>query len=130
MLGSVTAGAQRHWIPGEPDEITGEDASAGGDAPRWAAPVRATLVSLIAAAFLLGWSAGVLVVCKTWQLCHASRWIMISGAGYVTLMLVPIMCGFVCARVAGQLASRGWSGAPLRALALGVCGLVAGLMAI
>jgi hypothetical protein len=43
--------------------------------------------------------------------------------------LVPTMCGFVCARVASCLASRGWGGAPLRALALGVCGLVAGLMA-
>jgi hypothetical protein len=55
---------------------------------------------------------------------------MVSGAGYVTLMLIPIMCGFVCARIAGHLVRRGWGGAPLRVLALGVCGLVAGVMAI
>jgi hypothetical protein len=131
MLAPVTAGAQRRWIPGESDEMSHErDGCARGDAYPWAAPVRATLVSLIAVAFLLGWTSGLLVVWKSWQLCHASRWIMVSGAGYVTLMLIPIMCGFVCARVAGHLASRGWSGAPLRTLALGVCGLVAGLMAI
>jgi hypothetical protein len=131
MLAPVTAGTQRRWIPGGSDEIAHDaDGHARGDASGWAAPVRATLVSLIAVAFLLGWTSGVLVVWKTWQLCHASRWIMVSGAGYVTLMLIPIMCGFVCARVAGHLASRGWSGAPLRTLALGVCGLVAGLMAI
>jgi hypothetical protein len=92
--------------------------------------VRATLVSLISAAFLLGWVAGILAVWKSWQLCHASHWIMVSGAGYVTLMLIPTMCGFACARVASRLAGRGWGGAPLRALALGVCGLVAGLLAI
>ena len=55
---------------------------------------------------------------------------MVSGAGYVTLMLIPTMCGFACARVASRLASRGWGGAPLRALALGIGGLVAGLMAL
>jgi len=126
MLAPVTAGAERRWIGGGPDDYVGRDASASD----WVPPVRATLVSLIATAFLVGWIAGVLVVWKSWQLFHASRWIMVSGAGYVTLMLIPIMCGFVCARVASRLASRGWSGAPLRVLALGVCGLVAGLMAI
>jgi hypothetical protein len=113
MLGAVTAGTERRRISGQPERPN--DGC-------WATPVRATLVSLITAAFLLGWVAGLLAVWK-------SRWIMVSGAGYVTLMLVPTMCGFVCARVASRLASRGWGGAPLRALALGVCGLVAGLMA-
>jgi len=117
MLAAVTAGAERRWISEQPDERC------------WATPVRATLVSLVTAAFLLGWVAGVLTVWKSWELFHASRWIMVSGAGYVTLMLIPTMCGFACARVASRLASRGWSGAPLRALALGVCGLVAGLLA-
>lgn len=92
--------------------------------------MRATVIWLISSTFLLGWVAGVLTVWKSWQLFHASRWIMVSGAGYVTLMLIPTMCGFVCARVASRLASRGWGGAPLRTLALGVCGLVAGLLAI
>lgn len=93
-------------------------------------PVRATLAWLVSATFLLGWVAGVLTVWKFWQLFHASRWSLVSGAGYLSLMLIPTMCGVVCARVASQLASRGWGGAPLRALALGVCGLVAGLLAI
>jgi len=118
MLAAVTAGAERRWISEQPDERC------------WATPVRATLVSLVTAAFLLGWVAGVLTVWKSWELFHASRWIMVSGAGYVTLMLIPTMCGFACARVASRLASRGWGGAPLRALALGIGGLVAGLMAL
>ena len=69
--------------------------------------MRATLVSLVTMAFLLGWVAGVLAVWKSWQLFHASRWIMVSGAGYVTLMLIPTMCGFACAWVATRLASFG-----------------------
>ena len=110
MLAAVTAGAEPRWISER--------------------PVRATLASLVTAAFLLGWVAGLLSVWKSWQLFHASRWIMVSGAGYVTLMLIPTMCGFACARAASWLASRGWGGTPLRALALGIGGLVAGLLAL
>ncbi len=84
----------------------------------------------MAATFLFGWLSGLLLVLKSWHLLHATRWLMVSGAGYVTLMLIPIMCGFVCARIAGHLTRRGWSGMPLRVLALGLCGLVAGVMAI
>ena len=90
----------------------------------------AGFVGFVAATFLLGWLSGLLLVLKSWHLFHATRWLMVSGAGYVTLMLIPIMCGFTCARIAGHLVRRGWSGAPLRVLALGVCGLVAGVMAI
>ena len=71
-----------------------------------------------------------LLVVKAWQGMGAIRWTMASGAGYVTLMLIPITCGFCCTRLASQLIRRGWGGAPLRVLAVGVCGLVAGLMAI
>ena len=87
-------------------------------------------VGFVAATFLFGWLSGLLLVLKSWHLFHATRWLMVSGAGYVTLMLIPIMSGFACARIAGHLVRRGWSGTPLRVLALGVCGLVAGVMAI
>jgi hypothetical protein len=103
-----------------PDLIV--DSSADSSAAGFAAFVSAT--------FLFGWVSGLLLVLKSWHLFHATRWLMVSGAGYVTLMLIPIMCGFACARIAGHLVRRGWSGAPLRVLALGVCGLVAGVMAI
>lgn len=90
----------------------------------------AGFLAFVAATFLFGWLSGLLLVLKSWHLLHATRWLMVSGAGYVTLMLIPIMCGFACARIAGHLTRRGWSGMPLRVLALGVCGLVAGVMAI
>jgi hypothetical protein len=92
--------------------------------------VAAGFFAFVSATFLFGWISGLLLVLKSWHLFHATRWLMVSGAGYVTLMLIPIMCGFACARIAGHLVRRGWSGAPLRVLALGVCGLVAGVMAI
>jgi hypothetical protein len=92
--------------------------------------VAAAFVAFVAATFLFGWLSGLLLVLKSWHLFHATGWLMVSGAGYVTLMLIPIMSGFACARIAGHLVRRGWSGTPLRVLALGVCGLVVGVMAI
>ena len=128
MLCRVTAGLERRRC------LVLEE----GDDYREPAPrrdrVAATFVagfdSFVAVTFLFGWLSGLLLVLKSWHLFHATRWLMVSGAGYVTLMLIPIMCGFACARIAGHLARRGWSGMPLRVLALGVCGLVAGVMAI
>jgi hypothetical protein len=93
-------------------------------------PLASSFMAFVAATFLFGWGSGLLLVLKSWHLFNATRWLMVSGAGYVTLMLIPIMCGFACARIAGHLVRRGWSGMPLRMLALGVCGLVAGVMAI
>ncbi len=109
-----------------------------GDDCREPAPRRdrkhATLVAgfvgFVGATFLFGWVGGLLLGLKSGHLIHATRWLMVTGAGYVTLMFIPIMSGFACARIAGHLVRRGWSGAPLRVLALGVCGLVAGVMAI
>jgi hypothetical protein len=139
MLRAVTAGTSRRWILGAPDDL------------RRASRVRARLVTsrsgsprslgvsafgfssfgvFVGATFLFGWVAGVLLVVKSWHLLNVSRWVVFSGSGYVTLMLVPVLCGFCCTRVAGRLVSRGWGAAPLRLLALGMCGLVAGLMAI
>ena len=84
----------------------------------------------VAGTFFFGWLAGLLLVVRAWHASSASHWTLISGAGYLTLMLVPILCGFSCTRIASQLAGRGWGGAPLRALALGVCALVVGLLAV
>ena len=123
MLRRVTVGAERRrrWILDEPDHCRGLDSidRAAGFA-----------AGFVVSTFLFGWLTGLLLVVKSWHLQHATRWLMISGAGYVTLMLIPIFSGFLCARIAGHLVRRGWGGAPLRALALGVCGLVAGVMAI
>jgi hypothetical protein len=135
MLWRVTVGAEQ-FLDGHPERVPGpsrDEAAEGGPGPR--DRVAATFVAVgcsgfVAATFLLGWLSGLLLVLKSWHLFHATGWLMVSGAGYVTLMLIPIMAGFACARIAGHLVRRGWSGAPLRVLALGVCGLVAGVMAI
>jgi hypothetical protein len=118
---AVIVGASRRWTAEDEDPQRGSSIS-----PRAAG----VFARFVAGTFVFGWSAGLLLVVKAWHVSSASRWTMISGAGYVTLMLVPILCGFCCTRVASQLARRGWGGAPLRVLALGVCGLVAGLMAV
>ena len=80
--------------------------------------------------FAFGWALGFVVVFKLWQLAHAPRWMMFSGVGYVTFMLAPPISGFAVARLAGRLVARGWGGAPLRWLAAGVCGLLAGFLAL
>jgi hypothetical protein len=81
-------------------------------------------------AFTFGWLLGLVVVFKLWHLAHAPRWMMFSGMGYVSLMMAPTLVGFAFARVIGRLAARGWRGAPLGMIGVGVCGLVAGLLAL
>ncbi|HSS38208.1 MAG TPA: hypothetical protein VLT58_05515 [Polyangia bacterium] len=81
-------------------------------------------------AFTCGWLLGLFVIFKVWHLAHAPRWMMCSEMGYVSLMMAPSFVGFGFARVVGRLASRGWRGAPLGLFGLGVCGLVAGLLAL
>jgi hypothetical protein len=85
---------------------------------------------LVAGTFVFGWALGFLVLLKTWQLVHAPRWMMFSGVGYVLFMLIPAMTGFFTGWLSGRLVARGWGGAPLRMLAAGACGLVAGLFAL
>lgn len=134
MLRLVTAGASRRWILGEPDDHGRASRVHARSVTSLASSVAdsftASFTAFVGVTFLFGWVAGVLVVLQSWHLLNLSRWVVFSGAGYVTLMLIPVACGFTCTRVAGRLVSRGWGGAPLRLLALGVCGLVAGLMAI
>ena len=138
MLRLVTVGASRRWILGEPDDhgrasrVHARSATsvASSVADSCAAPFTASFSTFVGVTFLFGWVAGVLVVLQSWHLLNVSRWFVFSGAGYVTLMLIPVASGFTCTRIAGRLVSRGWGGTALRLLALGVCGLVAGLMAI
>jgi hypothetical protein len=84
----------------------------------------------VAMTFGFGWLVGLAVVFKLWQVSDAPRWMVFSGIGYVTWMLAPPLLGFVCARAMGWLAGRGFAGAPLGLLGLGVVGLVAGFMAL
>ncbi|HXJ19676.1 MAG TPA: hypothetical protein VMT03_05530 [Polyangia bacterium] len=84
----------------------------------------------VIAAFAFGWVLGLAVVFKLWLLAHAPHWMIFSGMGYVSLMMAPAVGGFFFARWIGRLASRGWRGAPLGLVGLGVCGLVAGLLAL
>ena len=84
----------------------------------------------VAGTFLLGWAAGLAIVLKVWQLANAPRWMLFSGVGYVTLMLAPPLCGFTFARTMGRLAGRGFGGAPVGLLGLGLLGLVAGFCAL
>jgi hypothetical protein len=81
---------------------------------------------LVGMTFVFGWVLGLVVVFKLWHLSNAPRYLMFSGVGYVTLMLAPPLLGFASARATGWLATRGFGGAPLGLLALGVIGAVAG----
>jgi len=84
----------------------------------------------VSGAFASGWILGLLMTFKLYQVSHAPRWMIFSGMGYVSLMMAPTFVGFAFARVVGGLAVRGWRGAPLGLFGLGVCGVVAGLLAL
>jgi hypothetical protein len=86
--------------------------------------------AFVAGSFLFGWLAGLAIVLKLWHLAHAPRWMIVSGVGYVTLMLPPTITGFALAWCTGRLAGRGWGPASLGLAAAGVAGLVAGLLAL
>jgi len=86
--------------------------------------------AFVAGTFLFGWVAGLAIVLKLWHLAHAPRWFVISGVGYVTLMLPPTIAGFALAWCAGRLAARGWGPASLGLAGAGIAGLVAGLLVL
>jgi hypothetical protein len=87
-------------------------------------------LAFVTATFLLGWLLGVVCVFKVWSLLQAPRWMMFSGAGYVSFVLAPIVLGVAVTVLSGKMCSRGWGGSPVRMLAVGVCGLVLGLVAL
>jgi len=86
--------------------------------------------AFVAGTFLFGWLLGLAVVLKLWHLSQAPRWMIVSGVGYVTLMLPPTISGFTLAWGTGRLAARGWGPASLLLAGAGVAGLVAGVLAI
>jgi hypothetical protein len=86
--------------------------------------------TFVAGTFLFGWLLGLAVVFKLWHLAHAPRWMILSGVGYVTLMLPPAISGFACAWCTGRLAARGWGPASRGLAGAGLLGLVAGLLVI
>ena len=86
--------------------------------------------AFVAGTFLFGWLVGFAIVLKLWLLAEAPRWMILSGVGYVTLMLPPTIVGFALAWTTGRLAARGWGPASLALAGAGVVGLVAGLLVI
>ena len=84
----------------------------------------------VAGTFLLGWLLGLASVLKLWHLSAAPRWMILSGVGYVTLMLPPTISGFTLAWCAGRLSARGWGPVALGAAGAGVAGLVAGFLVL
>ena len=95
-----------------------------------AATRTSSFFAIVAGTFLFGWLLGLAIVFKLWHLAHAPRWMIMSGVGYVTLMLPPTITGFVLAWGTGRLAARGWGPASLGLAAAGVVGLVAGFLVI
>jgi hypothetical protein len=95
-------------------------------------PERRSIASLVflTGAFVFGWFLGLAVDLKLIQMTHAPRSMLMGGVGYVSVMLGPVMVGFLVARLAGSLVARGWGGAPLRMLAVGAAGLVVGLLVL
>ena len=87
-------------------------------------------LGLVTGTFGLGWAAGALLVLKSWHLFRAPRWMMVSGAGYITFMLVPIVFGFTLTWLCSRLISRGWGRVSLGFFGLGLFGLIVGLLAI
>jgi len=86
--------------------------------------------AFVAGTFLFGWLLGLAVVLKLWHLSQAPRWMILSGVGYVTLMLPPTISGFTLAWCAGRLSARGWGPLALGVAGAGVAGLVAGFLVL
>ncbi len=86
--------------------------------------------AFVAGTFLFGWLVGFAIVLKLWHLAHAPRWMILSGVGYVTLMLPPALTGVALAWFAGRMSARGWGAASLALAGAGVVGLVTGLLVL
>jgi hypothetical protein len=91
---------------------------------------RSPFSTFVAATFLSGWLLGLAIVLKLWHLAHAPRWMVVSGVGYISLMLPPAIAGFALAWCASRLAARGWGRPSLGLAGVGVVGLVAGFLAL
>jgi hypothetical protein len=86
--------------------------------------------AFVAGTFLFGWVLGLAIVLQLWHLSNAPRWMILSGVGYVTMMLPPTLIGFAIAWCGVRLSARGWGLASLALAGAGVIGLVAGLLVL
>ena len=86
--------------------------------------------AFVAGTFLFGWLLGLASVLKLWHLSHAPRWMILSGVGYVTLMLPPALTGFALRVVRGPTGGARLGRASLALAGAGVTGLVAGLLVL
>jgi len=78
--------------------------------------------------FLGGWLLGLLVVLQLGRLYRLPGWMLVSGCGYLALMLVPIGAGIAFTHLAARLARRGWGEAGVVLVLLGISALVGGLL--
>ena len=93
-------------------------------------PPKGFFSAFVASTFLFGWLLGLATVLKLWHLSDAPRWMILSGVGYVTMMLPPTLTGFALAWCAVRLSARGWGLASLALAGAGVIGLFAGLLVL
>jgi len=89
-----------------------------------------SFAAFLAGTFVFGWLLGLAIVFKLWHVAQAPRWMMLSGVGYVSMMLPPAITGFAMAWTMGRLAARGWGRPSLGLAGVGAVGLVAGLLAL
>ena len=90
----------------------------------------ATFLGAVTASFVLGWLVGLTLVLKVWNAGRMPHATLFGGAGYAAFMLLPVLSGILVARASGYLYARGWGGAPLRFLGLGLGGLLIGVLAL
>ena len=88
-----------------------------------------TFVGAVTASFVLGWLLGLAVVLKLWNAGRMPHAKLFGGAGYAAFMLLPVLSGILVTRASARLYGRGWGGAPLRFLGLGLGALLAGVLA-
>ena len=93
---------------------------------RWMMP----LWVVVTAVFVVGWLLGIAAVAKSWQLSHAARGLIFSGAGYVTFMLLPLAFGFLFTRLTSRLIGGGWGTGPTKLVLLGAAVLVLGFLGL
>ena len=78
--------------------------------------------------FLGGWLLGLLVVLQLGRLYRLPGWMLVSGCGYLALMLVPIGTGIAFTHLAARLSRRGWGEGGGLLVLLGISALVGGLL--
>lgn len=83
--------------------------------------------ALVGGTFLLGWVIGLAAVLHLWRVMQVPGWMMVSGWGYISLMLLPVSVGIAFTRLAARL-TRGFGMTGAALALLGVVALVGGLL--